>query len=101
MILIVLVPLPQGSFAGGLRLTLRPLLCLCCSFCLFVLSVVVVVVVTVPEGVRFAAKAEEAFNLALDYFRSADDVYHQVGMLMPTTCFVSFRAFAEREGRTR
>ena len=30
------------------------------------------------EASWFAEKAEEAFNLALDYFRSADDVYHQV-----------------------
>lgn len=30
------------------------------------------------EASRAATKAEEAFNLALDYFRSADDVYHQV-----------------------
>lgn len=30
------------------------------------------------EASRYAGKAEEAFNLALDYFSSADDVYHQV-----------------------
>lgn len=32
------------------------------------------------EASRAATKAEEAFNLALDYFRSADDVYHQVSV---------------------
>lgn len=30
------------------------------------------------EAATYAGKAEEAFDLALDYFRSADDVYHQV-----------------------
>ncbi|CAN0463135.1 unnamed protein product, partial [Ectocarpus sp. 12 AP-2014] len=29
------------------------------------------------ETSKYAGKAEEAFNLALDYFCSADDVYHQ------------------------
>ena len=40
-----------------------------------------VVMVTATEASRYAGKAEEAFNLALDYFSSADDVYHQVGGL--------------------
>lgn len=35
------------------------------------------------EASWFAEKAEEAFNLALDYFRSADDVYHQVPTAQP------------------
>lgn len=30
------------------------------------------------KAAKFADKAEEAYDLALDYFRSADDVYHQV-----------------------
>lgn len=35
-------------------------------------------VATASETSKYAGKAEEAFNLALDYFCSADDVYHQV-----------------------
>lgn len=34
--------------------------------------------VTATEAGRCASKAENAFNLALNYFRSVDDVYHQV-----------------------
>lgn len=30
------------------------------------------------NSAKFAEKAEEAYHLALEYFRSADDVYHQV-----------------------
>lgn len=34
--------------------------------------------VSAAEISRYVSKAEEAFNLALDYFSSADDVYRQV-----------------------
>ena len=44
-------------------------------FAVFFFSLAVYVA---SEASWFAEKAEEAFNLALDYFRSADDVYHQV-----------------------
>ena len=47
-----------------------------CFFFPFLFSMLMVF--TVAEAARFAEKAEEAFDLALDYFRSADDVYHQV-----------------------
>lgn len=58
------------------RLSYTP--CLMYVWCVFL--VFVVALLTGTEASRAATKAEEAFNLALDYFRGADDVYHQVSV---------------------